>query len=125
MGTTEKTYKKKPLATLHVKPVTGALGTIINPGDEVMMVRTGYSNNVKCDKGIYIGYIISEPRGDYRARVKMQKTRNEWYHPDGQPFDWKDYNYKTWVDVKKTLTIKEVQYEVITTLWLNRIATIK
>lgn len=121
----EKKYKKKPLAVVYVKPVTGALGTTIQPGDEVMVVRSGYSNSVKYDKGIYIGYIISEPRGEYRARVSMQKTRNEWFHQDGQPFNWKDYNYRTWEDVKKTLVIREIEYTIITTLWLNRIAAIK
>lgn len=125
MGTTEKTYKKKPLAVVHVKPVTGALGTTIQPGDEVMVVRSGYSNHVSCDKGTYIGYIVSEPTGQYRARVQMQKTRNEWFNKDGSQFNWKDYDYRTWEDVKKTLTIREIQYEVITTLWLNRIATLK
>lgn len=125
MGKTEKKYKKKPLAVVHVKPVTGALGTTIQPGEEVMVVRSGYGNSVGCDKGIYIGYIISEPRGERRARVSMQKSKFEWYHQDGQPFNWKDYDYRTWEEVKKTLTMRETEYEVITTLWLNRIAAIK
>lgn len=125
MGKTEKKYKKKPLAVVHVKPVTGALGTTIQPGDEVMVVRSGYGNFVGCDRGRYIGYIISEPTGQQRARVALQKTSNEWFHKDGRKFDWKDYNYRTWEDVKQTLEIRQFTREVITTLWLNRIAAIK
>lgn len=121
-----KTYKKKPLAVVHVKPVTGALDTTINPGDEVMVVRSGYSNNVHCDKGIYIGYIVSEPTGNLRARVQMEKPHYSWHFPDGREFDWRtDYNRDTYDEVKKTLVHRESTRTFISTLWLNRIATLK
>lgn len=121
-----KEYKKKPLAELHVKQITGSIGTTICPGEEVMVVRSGYSNNVYCEKGRYIGYIISEPSKRIRARVVLQREIVKWYHPDGREFNWKkEYNYITWNEVKDTLHTKTHQVEVISTLNLNRIATLK
>jgi hypothetical protein len=122
----EKKYKKKPLAVVHVKPITGALGTTVHPGEEVMMVRSGWGNSVGCDKGTYVGYIISVPTGNLRARVSMEQKYNSWHFHDGREFDWKtDYNSATYGDVQKSLVLKEKTRTVYITLNLNRIAAIK
>lgn len=123
---TEKKYKKYVPAEVHIKPIEGALKTMVQPGEQVMMVRSGYSNSVSCDKGTYIGYIVSKPTGDLRARVAMEQTNNLWHWPDGREFVWKrDYNRDTYDEIRPTLVIKEVTRTVHVTLNLNRIAAIK
>ena len=109
--------------------IKGVFGEQVNVGDQVMVVTTGYSHNVSVRKGIYKGYIESTAgyhRGYKRAKVEINTTRHIRVKPDGTEFDWgKDYNSATWNDVSKTLTNKEVPYTYMTTLQLNRIATIK
>jgi hypothetical protein len=115
------------LATVIEAPIEGALGTMINPGDIVMVVTTGYSHNVSVKKGKYIGYI--ESTGYYykkRARIEVEGTRSFQMKPDGTEFSWsKDYNNATWDQVKQTLVRKTVPHTYKTTLNLNRIATIQ
>lgn len=122
----EKKYKKYVPVEVHVKPITGAIGTTIQPGEQVMMVRSGYGNHVGCDKGTYIGYIVSKPTGNFRARVAMEQKYSHWCHPDGREFDWKtEYDSRTWAEVKDTLHIENKTRTVHVTLHLNRIAAIK
>lgn len=122
----DKKYKKYVPAEVHVKPITGALGTMVQPGEQVMMVRSGYGNHVGCDKGTYIGYIVSKPSGNQRARVAMEQPYHAQYFPDGREFNWKtDYNNSTWEAVRPTLTSKTKTRTVHVTLNLNRIAAIK
>jgi hypothetical protein len=123
---TEKKYKKRIPAEVHIKPITGAIGTTIQPGEQVMMVRSGYGNHVGCDKGTYVGYIVSKPTGNYRARVEMEQLYSMWCHKDGREFDWKtEYNSSTWGEVKDTLHTETKTRKVMITLNLNRIAAIK
>lgn len=115
------------LATVIEAPIEGALKTMINPGDTVMVVTTGYSHNVSVKKGTYVGYI--ESAGYYykkRARVLIEGTRSFQMKPDGTEFNWsKDYDRNTWDQVKETLVRKTVPHTYKTTLNLNRIATIQ
>ena len=115
------------LATVIEAPIEGALKTMINPGDIVMVVTTGYSHNVSVKKGTYVGYI--ESTGYYykkRARVLVEGTRSFQMKPDGTEFNWsKDYDRNTWDQVKGTLVRKTVPHIYKTTLNLNRIATIQ
>lgn len=123
---TEKKYKKRELAVVYAEPITGALNTVIHPGEQVMMVRSGSGHSVACNKGTYIGYIISKPTGNRRARVAMDKTENVWHWPDGREFNWrKDYDSLTYNSIRPTLVIKERTRIAYITLNLNRIATIK
>ena len=115
------------LATVIEAPIEGALKTMINPGDIVMVVTTGYSHSVSVKKGKYIGYI--ESTGYYykkRARIEVEGTRSFQMKPDGTEFNWsKDYDRNTWDQVKGTLVRKTVPHIYKTTLNLNRIATIQ
>lgn len=114
------------LATVIESPITGALGTEIKVGDTVMVVTTGYSHRVSVKKGVYKGYI--ESNGYYykrRARVEVEGTRSFQVKPDGTEFNWsKDYDPKTWQEVKDTLVRRTEPCVFKTTLNLNRIATI-
>lgn len=114
------------LATVIAAPIEGALKNIINVGDTVMVVTTGYSHRVSVAKGKYVGYIESQS-GYYqkRARIEVETERSFQVKPDGTEFSWsKDYDRKTWEDVKKTLTWKKEPYIRKSTLNLNRIVTI-
>lgn len=105
-------------------PIKGALGNEIQVGDTVMVVTTGWGNT-HCAKGKYIGYV--EGKGYYkkRAQVEVQEKSHRWVHQDGTPFDWKTYDYRTWEEVRKTLKQEEHHYTRVTTLNLNRMATLK
>lgn len=123
---TGKKYKKYVPVEVHVKPITGAIGTTIQPGDQVMMVRSGYGSHAVCDKGTYLGYIVSKPTGNRRARVEMEEQYSSWCHADGREFNWKtDYRSDTWDEMKASLHVETRTRKVIVTLFLNRIAAIK
>jgi hypothetical protein len=106
-------------------PIKGIFGENVNVGDEVMVMTTGWGN-AYLRKGKYLGYV--EGTGHYKqcAQVSIVLERRVQMKPDGTEFNWnKDYNMHTWDAVRATLTIKKVPYEYITTLKLNRIATLK
>jgi hypothetical protein len=106
-------------------PITGVFGETVNVGDEVMVMTTGWGN-AYLNKGKYIGYV--EGNGYYKqcAQIAVETKRYAQMKPDGTEFNWKkDYNHATWPEVSKTLTRKEIPYTRITTLKLNRIATLK
>ena len=115
------------LATVIAAPIKGALGTEINVGDTVMVVTTGYSHRVSVKKGKYVGYI--ESSGYYykqRARIEVEGVRSFQVKPDGTEFNWsKDYDPKTWQEVKDTLVRKTEPCVYKSTLNFNRIAAIK
>lgn len=105
-------------------PIKGVLGNQVNVGDTVMVVSTGWGNTY-VRKGKYLGYIEGSGYYKQRAQVEIHSTRNVQFKPDGTEFCWKkDYNYSTWPEVSKTLTRKEVPYTHVTTLNLNRIASL-
>lgn len=107
-------------------PITGVFGETVNVGDEVMVVTTGYSHRVHVAKGKYLGYVESAGYYKQRAQIAVETKRHVQIKPDGTEFNWnKDYHRDTWQEVSKTLTRKEITYTRITTLCLNRIATLK
>ena len=117
---------KRVTAPVIEDSIEGALGQVVNVGDTVMVVTTGYSNSVGIRKGVYKGYIEGSGYYPKRARIEVQTTRTVQYKPDGTPFDWrKDYNANTWNDIRPTLVFKTEPYVHKTTLKLNRIVTIK
>lgn len=106
-------------------PMTGVFGETVNVGDEVMVMTTGWGN-AYLNKGKYLGYV--EGNGWYKqcAQIAIETKRYVQLKPDGTEFKWnKDYHRDTWEQVKNTLTRKEIPYTRITTLKLNRIATLK
>jgi len=114
-------------ATVIAAPIKGPLGNDVNVGDTVMVVTTGYSHRVSVKKGKYVGYI--ESAGYYykkRARVEVEGTRSFQVKPDGTEFIWnKDYDPKTWQEVKDTLVRRTEPCIHKSTLNLNRIVTIQ
>ena len=106
-------------------PIKGIFGETVNVGDEVMVMTTGWGN-AYLNKGKYLGYV--EGSGYYKncAQVAIAATRSIQLKPDGTEFNWsKDYHRDTWQEVQKTLVRKEIPYTRISTLKLNRIATLK
>jgi hypothetical protein len=106
-------------------PIKGVFGETVNVGDEVMVMTTGWGN-AYLNKGKYLGYV--EGKGYYKtcAQVAIETKRYVQLKPDGTEFSWKkDYNSATWDEVRKTLTPSQVPYTRISTLKLNRIATLK
>jgi len=116
------------LATVIAAPIEGPLKNVINVGDTVMVVTTGYSHRVSVNKGKYVGYIESQSYygKTKRARIEVEEQRSYQVKPDGTRFDWnKDYNQATWKEVQQTLTRRYEPYIRKATLNLNRIVTIK
>ena len=106
-------------------PIKGVFGEEVNVGDKVMVMTTGWGN-AYLNKGKYLGYV--ESTGYYKQRAQIEVEYDIFVHikPDGTEFDWKkDYNYNTWKEVQPTLTTKKVKRTRLTTLNLNRIATLK
>lgn len=106
-------------------PIQGVFGENVNVGDQVMVMTTGWGN-AYLNKGTYLGYVECTGHYKQRAQVAIKTKRYAQLKPDGTEFNWnKDYNPNTWQEVRKTLTHKEVPYTRISTLKLNRIATLK
>jgi hypothetical protein len=112
-------------------PIEGALGNTVNVGDTVMVVTTGWSTTVT--KGKYLGYIEGSGYYKVRAQVEVQeRTYERLWNDTKQPVNYSD---KRWEELTKspdyyTAYQKEthvvtVPYKRVTTLNLNRIATIK
>lgn len=105
-------------------PIQGVLGNEVNVGDTVMVVSTGWGNTY-VRKGKYLGYINGSGYYKQRAQVEIESKRYVRVKQDGTEFDWRtEYDHKTWPEVSKTLINKEVPYTYVTTLNLNRIATL-
>ena len=106
-------------------PIKGALGNEVQVGDTVMVVTTGWGNTY-CAKGKYLGYVESKGYYKQRAQIEIEYDSHVYIKPDGTEFDWrKDYNYNTWKEVQPTLTTKTIKRTRLSTLNLNRIATLK
>jgi hypothetical protein len=107
-------------------PIKGYFGEMVNVGDEVMVMTTGWGN-AYLNKGKYIGYVEGNSYYYTRcAQIAIETKRYAQMKPDGTEFSWKkDFNSDTWPEVSKTLVRKEIPYTRITTLKLNRIATLK
>ena len=103
--------------------IEGCVGGIVNVGDKVVVITTGYSHRVNVKEGTYLGYI----EGAYGKRAKVEiveKTRVFVHNKTGE-----NYNYwkhgSLWDSIRTDFTHVDRTYHRITTLQLNRIATIK
>ena len=114
-------------------PIEGALGNKVNVGDTVMVVTTGWGNT-RCNKGKYLGYVESKGSYPRRAQVEVQETSYVRYWNDGVKFMYggdrereiysnpkRDY-YKI---LEEETNVRQEPYTRVTTLNLNRIATLK
>lgn len=111
-------------ATRIEKPFSGLFDQTVNVGDKVIVVTTS-TGFTRVHKGTYVGYIESTGETK-RAQVQIETERTFHIKPDGNVFDWyKDYNYRTWEEDKKTLKTEVRPYSYITTLQRNRIARIE
>lgn len=108
------------------QPILGACNKMVNPGDRVVFVTTGWGN-AYINEGTYLGYIECDSRwsGNTRkAKVEVHATRNIWMHEDGTPHDWNKHGSFSQVKDKLTL-MKDVPYTYRTTLQLNRMVPVK
>jgi hypothetical protein len=130
-------------AILEEVEFTNDLGQVINPGDEVVIVTTGYSHRVSTNKGIYRGLVNGGA-----SIVKQVKTSYWVFKDSGEriPHSWfynmyaeqralavvkaaADKNYCYWKDPEwdeireKYVALIETKSEIVprkTTLKLNR-----
>jgi hypothetical protein len=119
------------------------LGQTIKPGDEVVIVTTGYSHSVSTNKGTYVGMVNGGA-----SIVKQVKTSYYSFKSNGErvPYSWfnkmyaeqnemiarkraEDRQYRYWADPEykeiqeKRYALIETKYEIVprkTTLKLNR-----
>lgn len=119
-------------ATLIEAPIKGALGTEVQVGDTVMVVTTGWGNT-NCTKGKYIGYVEGKGYYKHRAKVEVQEKAYVRYWKDtGVKFHYSGERERNmmsgsaYYDILRNETVvKEEPYTRVTTLNLNRIATLK
>lgn len=106
-------------------PIKGVFGDQVNVGDRVAIMTTGFSSAC-LRKGKYLGYIKCKGYYSQRAQVEIETDVIVHVKPDGTDFNWKtDYSSSTWNQVFPTLTTKKVKRTYVSTLKLNRIATLK
>ena len=114
-------------------PIKGALGNEVNVGDTVMVVTTGWGNTY-CARGKYLGYV--EGKGHYKKRAQIEVEHTGYkrlWNDTGEEFDYRgarekalytDYSTYSKNLQEQTHTV-EYKYTRLSTLNLNRIATLK
>lgn len=120
-------------ANIIEAPIKGALGNEVQVGDTVMVVTTGWGNTY-CTKGKYIGYVEGKGYYKHRAKVEVQEKKYVRYWNDtGAKFQYSGERERNMMGnranyyelLQKETTVKEEPYTRVTTLNLNRIATLK
>lgn len=114
-------------------PIKGVFGEV-QVGDTVMVVTTGYSHRASVSKGKYLGYIESKGYYKKRAQIEVEHTGyKRLWNDTGEEFDYrgerekalyKDYSTYSKNVQEQTHTV-EYKYTRLSTLNLNRIATLK
>lgn len=130
-------------AILEVVEFTNDLGQVIKPGDEVVIVTTGYGHNVSTDKGTYLGLtnggasIIKQIKSSYYVlKSTGERVAHTWFNQIYKEQDAFrtakrsiDSSYRYWTDPEynaiqqKWMDLLELKKEIIprrTTLKLNR-----
>lgn len=74
--TSKKTYLEEPF--------TNDIGQVINVGDRIIAVTTGYSHDVRVHEGVYLGKRLQD-RSDKVRNVTVRLKRKNWgyFLPDG------------------------------------------
>ena len=116
-------------------PIKGVFNQMVNVGDEVIIMTTGWGS-ASLDKGKYLGYL--ECKGDYRQRAQVEieqtgykrfwnDTKEEFAHGGAcEKALYSDSDYSTYLKKLQEQThVIEYKYTRISTLKLNRIATLK
>lgn len=110
-------------AVLIQAPIKGVFDKDVNVGDQVMVVSTGWGS-VYVRKGTYKGYIEGNGYYKKRARVEIATERRQWIHKGtGEPYDY--YKHGSFGVIGDSFETKVTPHTYLTTLNLNRIATIK
>lgn len=114
-------------------PIKGALGNEVQVGDTVIVVTTGWGN-VHCNRGKYLGYVESKGYYPKRAQVEIEHTGyKRLWNDTKEEFDYRgareqalytDYSTYGKKLQEQTHTV-EYKYTRLSTLNLNRIATLK
>lgn len=133
-------------STINAIAFTNDIGQVINPGDEVVIVTTGYSHQVSTHKGTYIGchtnggtqcvkkvktsyyaYKGTNDRVDYSLFAEMNSKLRAWAaeYRAKNPGKYGYYNEPEYMAIREELMSKvEMKYEYVdrrTTLQRNRI----
>lgn len=114
-------------------PIKGALGNEVQVGDTVMVVTTGWGNTY-CARGKYLGYV--EGTGHYKKRAQIEVEHTGYkrlWNDTGEEFDYRGAREKSLYTDYVTYSQKlqeqthtvEYKYTRLSTLNLNRIATLK
>lgn len=114
-------------------PIKGVFGETVNVGDKVMVMTTGWGN-AYLNKGKYIGYV--EGSGYYKqcAQIEIECTGyKRLWNDTKEEFDYRGNRekdlYKDYSTYNQKLQeqthVVEYKYTRISTLNLNRIATLK
>lgn len=113
-------------------PIKGALGNEVQVGDTVMVVTTGWGN-VHCNRGKYLGYV--EGTGYYKKRAQIEVEHTSYkrlWNDTNEEFDYRGAREKAlYADstysqkVQEQTHLVEFKYTRLSTLNLNRIATLK
>jgi hypothetical protein len=100
--------------------IADPFGGVVNVGDTVMVVTTGYSHRVNINKGKYIGYTLN---GNVKkAKVEINSEVKEWFHKETKErFSWSKHGSFN----QNNFDLKSTPYTWVTTLQLNRIASLK
>jgi hypothetical protein len=115
-------------------PIKGALGNEVQVGDTVMVVTTGYSHRSTCSRGKYVGYIEGTGYYKKRAQIEIECTGyKRLWNDTKEEFTYGGARekalYTDYATYSKNLNeqthIVEHKYTRISTLNLNRIATLK
>ena len=114
-------------------PIEGLFGETVNVGDTVMVVTTGWGNTY-CGKGKYLGYIESTGYYSRRAQIEVEETGHKrLWNDTKEEFNWHGARekalYADYATYSKNLQeqthVVEHKYTRVSTLNLNRIATLK
>ena len=78
------------MRTFKEIPFTNNIGQVINVGDRVICVSTGYSHQVGVREGVYTGCTVND-RGDVTSVQVLAKVNvfGRWW-PDGRRASWSD-----------------------------------
>ena len=97
---------------LEEVPFTNNIGQIINPGDRIIAVTTGYSHRVSVREGTYVGMVGLNPS------VVVKTSQGGLWDSDGSQISWSEaqskgivYSFRQ-VDKRTTLRKSRV-YKIV------------
>lgn len=97
---------------LEEVPFTNNIGQIINPGDRIIAVTTGYSHRVSVREGTYVGMVGLNPS------VVVKTSQGGRWDSDGRKLSWSEaqskgvaYSFRQ-VDKRTTLRKSRV-YKIV------------